>query len=151
MPALWLNAAAKLGIDAAYLAAAPGRLAWLERKLAETGGPAVGTLDRSAESLVPLWRWFVSWHDAGGGADGSPWYAADPAGPPALTPATLWVVDGIGYHVAEVVRTMTWRGEDCTGRATDLCKVSDTGDWRSLHRHRPQSHGPRARPTRAGG
>ncbi len=87
---------------AAYRAAAPERLGWLEREVAGL------SLDRTPESLVPLWRWFVSWYDARADAepdvDGLPmWYEPDPAGATALPPAVLWIVDAIGYYLGEVV------------------------------------------------
>ncbi len=94
---------------AAYRRAGPERLAWLERKVETNGGADAAVLDRSPESLVPLWRWFVSWHDAGGGDGellGVPmWYEPDPPGATALPPAVLWIVDAIGYYFAEVVAT----------------------------------------------
>ena len=90
----------------AYRAAAPERLQWLEQKLASGGEPVA--LDRAPESLVPLWRWFVAWHDAGHRNGQTPpgnpmWYEADEPGAEALDPPTLWIVDGVGYYLAEVV------------------------------------------------
>ncbi len=99
----------------AYRAAAPERLQWLEQRLASGGGASVA-LDRAPESLIPIWRWFVAWHDAGHGNGQTPpgtpmWYEPDTPGADALDPPTLWIVDGIGYYLAEVV-TMNVPGVD---------------------------------------
>jgi hypothetical protein len=99
----------------AYRAVARERLAWLERVVAARGGEPVA-LDGTPESLVPLWRWFVAWHDAGHVNGQTPpgtpmWYEPDEPGAEALDPPTLWIVDGIGYYLAEVV-TMNVPGVD---------------------------------------
>lgn len=60
------------------LATEPWRLRDLAERMRATGGP-LAQMDGSYASLVPLWRWFVAYADAGfpGGPRGDPVVVAD--------------------------------------------------------------------------
>jgi hypothetical protein len=101
----------------AYLAEGPTRVTWLKRFVADQGGPPAEALEGSVRSLRPLWEWFVTWHDHGGGADTTQehpsWYLPDPpelAGQ-RLTPAELMVVDGLTHYVVECIQRLAPKAE----------------------------------------
>lgn len=77
----------------------------LRERVAATGGdPAV--LDASLESLVQLWRWYVSWYDAGHAAapaDLPPWFTRGDHPQEADLPDALFAVaDEMGHYLNEV-------------------------------------------------
>ena len=86
----------------AYSAAAPERAAWLRDVVRRTGGPE---LDGTPDSLGPLWRWYLGWLAAGGRlpepVPGLPPWQGGPN--PYVSPDVLWVVDGIGCYLGEVL------------------------------------------------
>jgi hypothetical protein len=88
---------------ARHVATAPERLAAFRRE--------AGELDADPESLVPAWEWFLRRNPAGGRA-GEPdelpeWYEPDPPETAGrrLPPGTLADVDGVGLHLAAVLRS----------------------------------------------
>lgn len=101
-----LTAAEAEARAAATLASLPAKVERLRRDIAATGtDPAF--LDAGRAGLVPLWRWVVAWHDAGGStraAELPDWYEPDPPAVAGqrLSPATLQLVDLLGAHLAQV-------------------------------------------------
>lgn len=89
----------------AYAAGVPERVTWLRRQVEGSGGPV---LDRTPESLVPLWAWYLSWLKAGGrltdGAEGVPAWQHPERPNRYVSPDTLWMVDAIGCYLYEVLR-----------------------------------------------
>lgn len=103
----------------AYVAAGPARIQWLREK---TGL----ALERTPESLVALWSWFLDWARAGGThepMEGLPMWCFpsredereplrwdDPradaiSGRPPLPPAAAWFADAASYFLVEVLQT----------------------------------------------
>jgi hypothetical protein len=92
-------------------------LASLRARVAATGGDP-GLLDASPESLVPLWRWYVGWFQAGHVEQSAgplpPWFTRGDAPQEAEFADALFVVaDELGHHLDEVaLRTVPdahWR------------------------------------------
>jgi len=80
--------------------------AWLRAEVTRTGGPAEA-LDAGREGLVHLWRWFADQVDAPGpdatAPDGQPpWHGPDPN--PYLSARTLWPIDAVGGHLAQLAQ-----------------------------------------------
>ncbi|HEX7275799.1 MAG TPA: hypothetical protein VF244_00350 [Acidimicrobiales bacterium] len=91
----------------ALVAGIPERRAWLRSTVAATGGP-VDACDSGRDGLGPLWAWLVGQIDApedGGTAPPGrpPWYSPERANPH-LSDRALWLIDGVGTHLAEIVR-----------------------------------------------
>lgn len=90
----------------AFVARAAPRLDAFRAEVAASGGPAEAVLDGSAESLVPLWAWFVAREHDGGDGELPPWYEPDPpetAGE-RLAPAAVRDVDGLALYLALAFR-----------------------------------------------
>lgn len=78
----------------------------LTRRVAANGGDP-GCLDGTPGSLVPLWRWYVAWYQAGGAdrASGTlpPWFSRDTDPQEVEFPDGLFIVaDEIGHYLDEV-------------------------------------------------
>lgn len=88
-----------------YIARAGPRLAQFKREVAARGGPPVGELDGSLESLPKIWNWFVE-HAGDGDDELPPWYEPDPPefADERLAPAVLHDADGLAHYIAEVFR-----------------------------------------------
>lgn len=90
----------------AYTSSLSERLQWLRSELVRTGGP-VDAVEAPREGLVPLWSWLLGQIGApeDGTRPGRPaWHSAD-KGNPYLTDRDLWLIDAVGTHLAELVRT----------------------------------------------
>ena len=110
---------------------APERLEAFRREVAATGGPSEAELDCSAESLVPLWEWFLR-REAAREETGGPlpaWYEPDPPERTAqrLPPATLRDADGIATYVAEVFRRELPESEWIVGDAPAATRYAAQG------------------------
>ena len=109
-----------------------GQADQLATRVASTGGDP-GDLDATRASLVPLWRWFVQWYDAGQAQRPGPlppWYSRGSLPQEAELPDTLFTVaDEIGHYLDEVaLRTVPgaqWRliGERGGQRFEDFQKT----------------------------
>ena len=124
-----------------YAASVPERLAWLRSVLGASGGP-VDALDSGRAGLGPLWAWLAGQLE--GGQDGTappgrpPWYSPDRANP-YLSDRALWLIDGVGSHLAEIVRAAV------PSAHWDVYKVARK--FRDVNQHRTMLHGLPGRPA----
>jgi len=124
-----------------YTAGIPERLEWLRSTLRTTGGP-IDAMEAGREGLGALWPWLVDQIDHPGGGSPPPvrppWHSQD-ATNPYLSDRTLWLIDAIGCHLAEIVRAVV------PDARWDVYRVG--ARFKDVDQHRTMLHGLPGRPA----